>query len=40
MPCFDQPDLKALFNLKVRAPKEWTIMSNTNIKNIFKDENE
>ncbi|HUB18671.1 MAG TPA: M1 family aminopeptidase, partial [Acidobacteriaceae bacterium] len=28
-PCFDQPDLKARFKLTVRAPKDWTIISNT-----------
>ncbi|MFP5230553.1 MAG: M1 family metallopeptidase, partial [Acidobacteriota bacterium] len=28
-PCFDQPDLKARFQLTVRAPKEWTVISNT-----------
>jgi len=26
-PCFDQPDLKATFDLKVEAPKEWLIAS-------------
>ena len=28
-PCFDQPDLKAKFRLKVSAPKEWKVISNT-----------
>ena len=28
-PCFDQPDLKASFELTVDAPKEWQIISNT-----------
>jgi aminopeptidase N len=28
-PCFDQPDLKGRFKLKVRAPKDWTVISNT-----------
>ncbi|HEU4415333.1 MAG TPA: M1 family aminopeptidase [Candidatus Angelobacter sp.] len=28
-PCFDQPDLKAMFNLTVIAPQEWTVISNT-----------
>lgn len=26
-PCFDQPDLKATFTLKVKAPKNWAIIS-------------
>ena len=26
--CFDQPDLKARFELAVRAPHEWTVVSN------------
>ena len=28
-PCFDQPDLKARFTLRVNAPTEWTVISNT-----------
>ncbi|HKD80898.1 MAG TPA: M1 family aminopeptidase [Candidatus Angelobacter sp.] len=28
-PCFDQPDLKAKFQLEVRAPEGWTVISNT-----------
>ena len=28
-PCFDQPDLKATFSLKVIAPKEWIVLSNS-----------
>jgi aminopeptidase N len=28
-PCFDQPDLKAKFQLKVTAPQDWTVISNT-----------
>jgi aminopeptidase N len=27
-PCFDQPDLKASFEVTVEAPTEWTILSN------------
>jgi aminopeptidase N len=27
-PCFDQPDLKAHFNLVVEGPKDWTVISN------------
>ena len=26
--CFDQPDLKAPFRLRVRAPERWTVLSN------------
>jgi aminopeptidase N len=28
-PCFDQPDLKARFTLKVTAPESWRVVSNT-----------
>ncbi|HEY1524781.1 MAG TPA: M1 family aminopeptidase [Candidatus Angelobacter sp.] len=28
-PCFDQPDLKARFKLRVDAPGDWTVISNT-----------
>jgi aminopeptidase N len=27
--CFDQPDLKAVFGISVRAPERWTVTSNT-----------
>ncbi|HEX8771307.1 MAG TPA: aminopeptidase N, partial [Acidimicrobiales bacterium] len=27
--CFDQPDLKATFTLTVKAPEEWTVISNS-----------
>ncbi|MEN9723398.1 MAG: aminopeptidase [Pseudomonadota bacterium] len=27
-PCFDQPDLKASFELTVEAPQDWTVISN------------
>jgi len=30
-PCFDQPDLKARFDLDVTAPAAWTVISNTRI---------
>lgn len=26
-PCFDQPDIKANFNLKITAPKDWKVLS-------------
>jgi len=28
-PCFDQPDLKARFTLRVTAPEKWRVVSNT-----------
>ncbi len=28
-PCFDQPDLKGRFTLNLRAPKDWTVISNS-----------
>ena len=28
-PCFDQPDLKARFNLTITAPENWNVISNT-----------
>jgi aminopeptidase N len=28
-PCFDQPDIKGRFELKVQAPSEWRVISNT-----------
>jgi len=28
-PCFDQPDLKATFQMKVHVPEEWVVVSNT-----------
>jgi aminopeptidase N len=28
-PCFDQPDLKARFTLKMTAPEKWRVISNT-----------
>ena len=34
-PCFDQPDIKAKLNLKVIAPKEWIVLSNSSEKEIF-----
>ncbi|HEX8649507.1 MAG TPA: M1 family aminopeptidase [Pyrinomonadaceae bacterium] len=29
-PCFDQPDLKARFEVSITAPTSWTVVSNTN----------
>ncbi|HWC15503.1 MAG TPA: M1 family aminopeptidase, partial [Terriglobales bacterium] len=28
-PCFDQPDLKGRFRLRIDAPEDWTVVSNT-----------
>ena len=28
LPCFDQPDIKAILKLKVLSPKEWRVLSN------------
>ncbi|HEV2114459.1 MAG TPA: M1 family aminopeptidase [Terriglobales bacterium] len=28
-PCFDQPDLKGRFQLEITAPRDWTVISNT-----------
>ena len=36
-PVFDQPDLKARFQLNVTAPKEWNIVSNSYIQREKKD---
>ncbi len=30
-PCFDQPDLKARFDLDITAPDTWTVVSNTRV---------
>ena len=32
-PCFDQPDLKAQFKLKVEAPKDWEVISSAPVEN-------
>ncbi|OAD44626.1 M1 family metallopeptidase [Polaribacter atrinae] len=26
-PCFDQPDIKAIYNLKITAPKDWKVLA-------------
>ncbi|MBL7714060.1 MAG: aminopeptidase N [Bdellovibrionales bacterium] len=36
-PCFDQPDLKAVFNTQVRVPSEWTVVSNTREKTVTQE---
>ena len=34
LPCFDQPDIKAILKLKVIAPKEWRVLANAYEKSI------
>ena len=34
LPCFDQPDIKAVLKLKVLSPKEWRVLSNAYEKSI------
>ncbi len=39
-PCFDEPDMKAIFNLKINTPKNLSVLANTEIvekKNTTKD---
>lgn len=31
-PCFDQPDLKAVYKLHLSAPKEWTVLAGADVK--------
>ncbi len=42
LPCFDQPDIKAILTLKVIAPKEWKVLANAPEKSIrdFTEENQ
>ena len=42
LPCFDQPDIKAILKLKVLAPKEWRVLANAYEKSIsdFKSNEE
>ncbi|HVF56846.1 MAG TPA: M1 family aminopeptidase [Pyrinomonadaceae bacterium] len=37
-PCFDQPDLKARFQLGVTAPQDWKIVTNTEIASTGRNE--
>ena len=30
-PCFDQPDLKARFDLNITVPNDWTVVTNTDV---------
>lgn len=36
-PCFDQPDMKATFAIRITAPEEHTVLSNTSLKEKNKD---
>ena len=42
LPCFDQPDIKAILKLKVLAPKDWRVLANAYEKSIseFKSNEE
>ena len=33
-PCFDQPDMKAQFELRLTIPKEWVAVSNTSVSSV------
>ena len=35
LPCFDQPDIKAVLKLKILAPKEWIVLANSSEQSIF-----
>jgi aminopeptidase N len=37
-PCFDQPDIKAVFSLDVTAPEDWVVISNGETWNIYSSE--
>jgi aminopeptidase N len=37
-PCFDQPDLKARFTLRVTAPEKWRVITNTEVVASAQDE--
>ena len=36
-PCFDQPDLKARFSLSITCPTNWTVITNTPLKERISD---
>ncbi|OUV03052.1 MAG: aminopeptidase N [Betaproteobacteria bacterium TMED82] len=38
-PCFDQPDLKAKYQLSLRGPNDWTYLHNSRVKTDFSDGN-
>lgn len=35
-PCFDQPDMKAIFNLTLEVPKDWTAVTNSVAENAME----
>ena len=35
-PCFDQPDMKAIFNLPLEVPKDWTAVTNSAAENAMQ----
>ena len=35
-PCFDQPDMKAIFNLTLEVPKDWTAVTNSASENAMQ----
>ena len=37
-PCFDQPDIKGQFYLRVLAPEEWVVISNSDMENLYSSE--
>ena len=37
-PCFDQPDLKARFQLNLTVPKDWNVLANAAIGNLIRNE--
>ena len=37
-PCFDQPDLKAVFELTAIAPAHWEVISNSNVKGVTESD--
>jgi len=39
-PCFDQPDLKAKFQLEIKAPEDWEVVSNTTGHLIVEEQND
>ena len=38
-PCFDQPDLKAVYHLSISAPKEWNVLCGALLKDTIEEEN-
>ncbi|WP_347923921.1 M1 family aminopeptidase [Pontimicrobium sp. SW4] len=38
-PCFDQPDLKAVYHLNIAAPKDWNVLCGALLKDTIEEEN-